>query len=129
MVDGCWVVDGCRVVRGRLGMIWSWVIWGRLWDVVRSRLRVVGSWVNWDRLGVDHWEGVWLGCRVVWCRLGMVGLWGVCHPLVLDVGDVSVLMVGVVGDDLGPAVGEGNTVLAGNHAVVILSLLLVEKST
>ena len=80
------------------------------------------TWVNWDRLGVNrHWDGVWLGSRgVVWGRLGVVWFRGVCHSLVLDVGDVSVLVVGVVGDDLSPAVGEGNTVLAGNDTVVIL---------
>lgn len=131
MVDGGWVVDWCRVVGWRLGMIWSWVIWGWLWDVVRSRLRVVGSWVNWDGLGVNgHWDGVWLGSRgVVWGRLGVVWFRGVGHSLVLDVGDVSVLVVGVVGDDLSPAVGEGDAVLAGNNTVVVLSLLLVEEST
>ena len=87
------------------------------------------TWVNWDRLGVNrHWDWVWLGSRgVVWGRLGVVWLWGVSDPLVLDVGDVSVLVVGVVGDDLGAAVGKGNPVLAGDDAVVILDLLLVEE--
>ena len=60
----------------------------------------------------------WFGCWVVgWLGL-VLGVLG--HSLVLDVGDVSVLVVGVVGDDLSPAVGEGNTVLAGNNTVVIL---------
>ena len=80
------------------------------------------TWVNWDRLGVNgHWDGVWLGSRgVVWGRLGVVWFRGVGHSLVLDVGDVSVLVVGVVGDDLSPAVGEGDAVLAGNNTIVIL---------
>ena len=79
------------------------------------------TWVNWDGLGVNHRDGVWLGSRgVVWGRLGVVWFRGVGHSLVLDVSNVSVLVVGVVGDDLRPAVGEGNAVLAGNDTVVIL---------
>ena len=53
-------------------------------------------------------------------RLGVVWFRGVGHSLVLDVSNVSVLVVGVVGDDLRPAVGEGNAVLTGNDTVVIL---------
>ena len=84
------------------------------------------TWVNWDGLGVNHRDGVWLGSRgVVWGRLGVVWFRGVGHSLVLDVGDVSVLVVGVVGDDLSPAVGEGDAVLAGNHTVVILQVIYV----
>ena len=84
------------------------------------------TWVNWDRLGVNHRDGVWLGSRgVVWGRLGVVWFRGVGHSLVLDISNVSVLVVGVVGDDLRPAVGEGNTVLAGNNTVVILQVRYV----
>ena len=79
------------------------------------------TWVNWDGLGVNHRDGVWLGSRgMVWGRLGVVWFRGMGHSLVLDVSNVSVLVVGVVGDDLRPAVGEGNTVLAGNNTIVIL---------
>ena len=83
----------------------------------------------WDRLDW-HWVGKWLGVDwgwVVGSRLGVVWLWGMSHSLVLDVGDVSVLVVGVVGDDLGAAVGKGHPVLAGDDAVVVLDLLLVEE--
>ena len=57
---------------------------------------------------------------MVWGRLGVVWFRGVGHSLVLDVGDVSILVVSVVGDDLRPAVRESNAVLAGNNTVVIL---------
>ena len=49
--------------------------------------------------------------------------------LVLDIGDVAVLMIGVIGDNLGAAVGEGDSVFAGHDAVFILSLLLVKTSS
>lgn len=55
------------------------------------------------------------------------GLWGVDGgALVLDVGDVAVEGVGVVGDDLDAAVGKVDPVLALNVAAGILGLCLVE---
>ena len=68
-----------------------------------------------------------VGRRVV--RGGLVrGRVGLVDGLALvpDVGDVAVLVVGVVGDDLGAAVGEGDAVLAADDAVLVLRLLLVE---
>ena len=51
------------------------------------------------------------GVRVV------VRLRDMSHSLVLDVGDVAVF-VGVVGDNLDAAVGQGHTVLAGSLVAV-----------
>ncbi len=69
--------------------------------------------------------------RVVGSGLGgvssLVGGGGVRGvALVLHVGDEAVVVVGVIGDDLGAAVGEGDAVLAVDDAVLVLGLLLVE---
>ena len=89
------------MVRGGLG-----VVGGRR-RVVRGRCGVVRS-----RGGVVR--------SLVWSGL-VVGL-----ALVPHVGDVAVLVVGVVGDDLGAAVREGDAVLSTHDAVLVLRLLLVE---
>ena len=56
--------------------------------------------------------------------LGLRGVDGL--TLVLDIGDESVLVIGGVGDDLGAAVGEGDTVGSLEVAVGVLLLSLVE---
>ena len=44
--------------------------------------------------------------------------------LVLDISNESSLMVGSVGDNLNPAVGQSHSVLSSYHSVFILDLLL-----
>ena len=71
-----------------------------------------GGLVDWGS-GLVGWGGV--------VAVPSLGLWWVdSGSLIGDVSDEASLVVGVVGDDLSPAVGEGNTVLAGNNTVVIL---------
>ena len=103
---------GRRVVRRRLGVV-RHGCGGRM---VRGRLgrgvvrRGLGS-----RLVGDH------GLRVI----GIVAR----LALVLHVGDVAVLVVGVVRDNLCAPIGEGHAVLTGHHTILILSLLLVKVRT
>ena len=54
---------------------------------------------------------------------GVLGLTGVGH-----IGNVAVVVVGVVVDSLGPAVRKGNGVRSSNHTVSVIVLLLVEGS-
>jgi hypothetical protein len=112
--SGFGVVDRGRVVRSRLGGISrGGVVRSGLGGVVRSRLggRVVRS----------GFGGIGSRGRVVRLVVGFT--------FVLDVGNVAVLVVGVVGDDLGATVGKGNTVFTGDHAVVVLGFLLGEIGT
>lgn len=108
-VDGLGVVHWLRrgVIGGRFGVV-RLRGWGR--GVVGGRMlrsRMVGS-----RCVVG------LGGRMIGLVVGLT--------LVPDVGDVPVLVVGVVGDDLGPPVGEGDAVLSLHDSVLVLGLLLVE---
>ena len=105
LVHGGWVVRGGVVGRGVVGGRCG-VVRGRLGRVVGSRGMVGGGVV---------------GGGLVRCVRLVVGL-----ALVPDVGDVSGVVVGVVGDDLGATVGEGDAVLAADDAVLVLGLLLVE---
>ncbi len=111
MVGGGVIDWGGLGVVDRGGVIGSGgggVVGSRLGGMIRGGLGVIGG-------------GVGGG-------LGVVGL-VVGGALVLDVSDVAVLVVGVVGHDLGAAVGEGNAVLAGDDTVVILNLVLAEVSS
>jgi len=113
-----WVVDRSRVIWGWLGMVWSRVVWSRF---VNNWSRVVWSWLGWvvwSRLVDDGGRVVWLG--VVWLVVWL--------SLILDVGNVAVFVVGGVGDNLCATVRKGDAVLAGDCAVVVLDLLLVEES-
>ena len=70
--------------------------------------------VDWRWL-VDDWGSV-----VDWGWL--VHDWG-SVPFILDIGDISVIAIGVVVDNLGAAVGKSNSVLA-SHLVAVRVLLL-----
>merc|ERR550532_1329534 len=59
---------------------------------------------------------------------GGVGGLGMGLALVPHVGDESVLVVSVVRDDLDAAVGELNSVLSLDHAILVLGLSLGEVS-
>jgi hypothetical protein len=59
--------------------------------------------------------------RTTWCVLGVLGVSFVFH-----ISDVSAVVVGLVGDDLGAAVGEESVVRAGNVTFAIAGLLLAE---
>jgi hypothetical protein len=70
------------------------------------------------RRGVS-WAGVGSGLVSTWLVLGVFGL-----SVVFDVGDVSAVVVGLVGDRLGAAVGQEGAVRAGHVALVIGNLLV-----
>ena len=57
--------------------------------------------------------------RTTWCVLGVLGVSFVFH-----ISDVSAVVVGLVGDDLGAAVGEESVVRAGNVTFAIAGLLV-----
>ena len=64
------------------------------------------------------------GGGVAVSALGLLGVGG--NALVLDVGDETVLVIGGVSHNLDATVGKVDTVAAGNVAVGILVLSLVE---
>jgi hypothetical protein len=57
--------------------------------------------------------------RTTWCVLGVFGVSFVFH-----IGDVSAVVVGLVGDDLGAAVREESLVGAGNVTFTIAGFLV-----
>ena len=59
--------------------------------------------------------------RTTWGVLGVLGVSFVFH-----ISDVSAIVVGLVGDDLGAAVGEESVVRAGDVTFAIAGLLLAE---
>ncbi len=76
----------------------------------RGRWGSMGGWVRGGMVGLGGW-----GVSVALMRGWVVG-----HALVLDVGDVAVLVVSVIGHDLDTAVGKSDAILAGNNTVLIL---------
>jgi len=97
------------VVRGRVvgsGMVRSWVVGGRCGSVIGSGAMVDHRCVV-DRSMVDRGMvgsgGVMRGRGMI--RLGVVG-----HTLVLDIGDVTVIVISMVLDDLSAAIGEKDAV-------------------
>jgi hypothetical protein len=93
-----------------------------IFGVSRSRVGgLIGGFVCGVRRGISWAAGVGssgLVCR--WLVLG--GVFGL--SVVFDVGDVSAVVVGLVGDRLGPAVGQEGAVRAGHVALVIGRLLV-----
>jgi hypothetical protein len=57
--------------------------------------------------------------RTTWCVLGIFGVSFVFH-----ISDVSAVIIGLVGDDLGAAVGEESLVGAGNVTFTIAGFLV-----
>ena len=102
------------------GSSWSWCSVG---GSSRSWCGVGGGLINWGnvsrsfvgRCGVS-------GCLIGWGGVGFVLLlldvFGVLRfSFVFHISNVSIA-VGLVGDDLGATVGEGNTVRAGDYLAV-----------
>lgn len=104
---------------------------GYVW-LLRS-LTVIRSWaVDWSRV-VRSW------CvRSWWWRSRVVRSWGwsVCRSrlvcrlsFVFNISDVSVFVVGVVGDNLGTTIGKGNTVFSADNTMIVLVLSMAEGSS
>jgi len=126
MVDGSGFVSGCWVIRSGL-VSGCWVIRSGLvsgyWCDIRSGL-VSGHWCV-IRSGLVDGSGV---IRSGLIRLGnirfVMGLTLVSHNSI-----ISVFVVSGVCDNLGSAVGKGNTIFTSDNTVIILAFLFGEIST
>merc|ERR1711997_1000701 len=93
----------------------------------RSRLVDNGSWVIRSGSGfVDGSWGIRSGSRLI--RSGLIrfvmGL-----TLVFHISNISMLMISGIGDNLGSAIGKGNTIFSSDYTIIILSFLFGEIST
>ena len=123
-------VGGLGVGRsrvGRLGVGWGGVGWSS-WSGV-SRLGV-----GWGGAGWSSWSGVSrLGVgwgRVGWTRIGGLGVgrfvFRFGFSLVLDIGNVTGVVIGFEVDGLGASVGQKNAVRSAHVALVVSRLLVGE---
>ena len=73
-------------------------------------------------------KGSSMGVGLDWVGGGSVSLdwWVVGHTFVFDIGDVTVVVVSMVGHDLGTTIGKSHSVFAGDNTVGILSFFLVK---
>merc|ERR1711997_774964 len=111
--SGSGVVDGSRFVcRSRLVVDGSRNIGSGFVDN--------GSWVI--RSGSGFVDGSWV------IRSGLIrfvmGL-----TLVFHISNISMLMISCMGDNLGSAIGKGNTIFSSDYTIIILSFLFGEIST
>jgi len=111
VVDGSGFVSGCRWVI-RSGLVSGY------WCDIRSWL-VDGSWVVRSGL-VDGFGVIRSGSRCV-IRNDLT--------FVFHISNVSVFVVSSVSDNLGSAIGKGNTVFTSDNTVIILGFLFGEIST
>jgi len=125
------MVSRGRVVRGWFMVSRGWLMVGRSWLMVGRGGCVVGSGLMVSRGRVIRGRGRLVGSRLVGSRVsfavsvvGLLGLLVVADlALVLDVGVVRFVLVHVVVDDLGAAVGQKDLVLSLDSLAVTLLVL------
>jgi hypothetical protein len=108
--------------RGSTSVNWSWSVsadwsinWGRCWSISTDWGRCWSIGTDWSRCWSISWSWGW---SIGWGR-GSIGDW---VTLVLDISNITrVGIKNIVGNNLGAAIGKGNTVSSvGGVSVPVL---------
>jgi len=114
-----WVVNGSRLVVDGSGFVSGY------WCMIRSGFGDIRSWLvngSWVvRSGLVDGLGVIRSGSRSMIRSGLT--------FVFHIGNVSVFVISGVSDNLGSAIGKGNTVFTSDNTVIILGFLFGKIST